>query len=384
MPVLFKEISQDLGLSLVAVGTIWGADPLAGIFVGLPSGLLVDRFGPKKTLTMICILGGIFAFCRGLSFDFLSMAAFMFLFGSMCAMSPTIVIKTVAVWTERARLGFLNALIFASWSIFSMVASMTSATILSPLLGGWRNVFFLMALPLVVIGLLWLFTGREPKRGEVPIAPSGQVPLGEALSRVIRIKEVWFIGIISLAFWGANNGFLGYLPTYLRNIGWSPAGADGAFTAFNAASLVGIVPMIFLANRLKAHRAMFFFSMIVMVLNLALLPLTDGGGVWAVIIISAFFRSAALPLTTVVLYETRGVGNSYGGTALGLVTSIGMIGGFAAPPLGNSLESLGPGAPFFFWAALVAVSLPLFLFIKKRAEVPAEIEKTGQPVKSSQ
>ena len=39
MPVLFPEISAELGLSMVAIGTIWGMDPLAGVFMGLPGGL---------------------------------------------------------------------------------------------------------------------------------------------------------------------------------------------------------------------------------------------------------------------------------------------------------------------------------------------------------
>ena len=35
MPVLFKEISVDLHLNTFSIGTIWGMDPLAGVFVGL-------------------------------------------------------------------------------------------------------------------------------------------------------------------------------------------------------------------------------------------------------------------------------------------------------------------------------------------------------------
>ena len=44
MPVLFKQIGDDLGLGVVAIGAVWGMDPLAGVFMGLPSGLLADRF----------------------------------------------------------------------------------------------------------------------------------------------------------------------------------------------------------------------------------------------------------------------------------------------------------------------------------------------------
>lgn len=47
LPVLFKEISEDLNLSLVQVGMLWGMIPLAGLFVVLIGGLLGDRFGGK-------------------------------------------------------------------------------------------------------------------------------------------------------------------------------------------------------------------------------------------------------------------------------------------------------------------------------------------------
>jgi nitrate/nitrite transporter NarK len=64
MPVLFKEISLDLNLSLVSVGTIWGMDPLAGVLIAIPGGLLVDRFGIKRTLAVICILAGLLGALR--------------------------------------------------------------------------------------------------------------------------------------------------------------------------------------------------------------------------------------------------------------------------------------------------------------------------------
>jgi len=38
MPVLFKEITDDLGLSLVQVGTIWGIGPLSRFDRGQYSG----------------------------------------------------------------------------------------------------------------------------------------------------------------------------------------------------------------------------------------------------------------------------------------------------------------------------------------------------------
>jgi NNP family nitrate/nitrite transporter-like MFS transporter len=366
MPVLFKEISSNLNLDLLSVGAIWGADPVAGVFIGLPGGLLADRFGIKRTLTVVCILSGIFCALRGFSANFAMLAVTTFVFGIMAAMAPSIVPKTTAVWFSRKQLGLTNALLQVAFSVGAMFATMTSATILSPFLGGWRNVLFLLGAPAVVIGLLWLFTGREPHKDEVQNAEVAAVPLRQALSKVIRIKEVWIYGFIALTLWGANMGLNGYLPLYLRDSGWSPAAADGAITVLMASSLVGVIPMVLLANRLKAQREFFLFSMIVMIISLILIPILVGSAaVWPLLITGSFLRSAMPALMNTLIFEIKGVGGTYGGTAIGLASSIGMAGATFAPPAGNSLSVFGLGVPFFFWAALAAISLPAFLVLKR-------------------
>jgi predicted MFS family arabinose efflux permease len=365
MPVLFKQISTDLNLNVVALGTIWGLDPLAGIFVGLPGGLLVDRFGMKRTMTAICVLAGVFCALRGWSVNFASMAIATFLFGTMAAVLPGIVPKTTAVWFKKEQLGLTNALIFISQSIFAMVATQTSATVLSPLLGGWRNVLFLLSVPAVIIGILWYFTGREPERKDVEINKTFQVPFRQSLSRVFHIKEIWIIGLITLLLWGGISGFLGYLPLYLRNIGWEPIEADTVLTVVNGAFLAGNIPMALLASRFTGYKMMLFIGISVTIISLGLLPVVNSTTIWPLIIISNFLRSGAAVATNVLIFEMRGVGSTYGGTAMGLVNSIGMVGAFIAPPIGNSFANISPSMPFLFWAGLVALSLPLFIFLRK-------------------
>ena len=306
----------------------------------------------------------------GASANFITMAASMFLFGLMAASAPSIVPKVTAEWFSGKRLGLANALISVAFFIGSMAATMFSATLLSPALGGWRNVMFLYGAPAVALGLLWLFTAREPDKIENPELLTAKIPFRQAISHVIRIKEVWLIGLVTMTTWGPSLGLIGYLPLYLEKIGWTPASASGAITALNAVFSIGSIPMVLLSDKLKSRKGVLILSAVALAGGLVLLPLVNTMGIWLVIIISGFLRSGAGSLLNVMIIETKGVGGAYGGTAIGLASTISMVGCFLAPPLGNSLANIDAGLPFIFWAALAAAGIPLLFIIKSKTSHP--------------
>jgi NNP family nitrate/nitrite transporter-like MFS transporter len=364
--VLFKEISVDLNLNLVQLGTIFGMDPLAGVFVGLIAGLLVDRFGAKNTLTVVCLLAGVFGALRGLSIDFFSMAATMFIFGLMVAMIPNIVPKVTAVWFSGRYLGVTNAIIQVAFSLGSMVGTMFSATVFSPLLGGWRNVLFMYGAPAVLISLLWFTTGREPNKNELQVNTASGVPFRQALSQVMRIKEVWIIGLIFMSQSGAMLGMFAYLPLYLREIGWPPASADSALTIVIGLSCITAVPIVLLSDRLGSRKWVFIAATIIASVTMGSLALAQGTGVWILLILSGLVRSIPLALFNTIIVEVKGVGSTYAGTAIGLANTISWLGAFFLPALGNSFAAINPGLPFAFWGFLCVISLAGFLFLREQ------------------
>jgi sugar phosphate permease len=365
MPVLFKQISDDIGLSVTEIGTIWGMDPLAGVFIGLPGGLLADRFGVRRTMVAICILAGVFGALRGISVNFISMAAMMFLFGLMVAAAPSVIPKVTAEWFGGRQLGMASAMLSIAGGVGAMAATMFSATALSPLLGGWRWVMVFYGAPSAVLGLLWWST-REPDSSELPDTVTSAIPFKEAFSRVVRIKEVWIIGLMTLFIWGASMGLLGYLPWYLRDIGWTPDSADGVITVFSGVSAIGVIPMVLLSDKIGSRKIVVLIGILTLVVSLALIPLVGTTGVWLLVIVCGFLRSGASALVNVMIFEIKGVGSTYGGTATGLASTIAMAGAFVAPPLGNSLAESNPGYPFFLWAGMAALSLPFVFFTKNR------------------
>lgn len=365
LPVLFKEISVELDLNLIQIGTVWGMIPLAGIFVVLIGGLLGDRFGVKRTLSTLCFLAGLAGALRGLSGSFISLATTMFLFGILNASIPINVHKVASIWFPGRHLGLANGILSLGMGLGLTAGAMISATILSPLLGGWRNVLLLYGVISIGISILWLLTRSELGQVESPSGYAGTVLFRQALSRVVRIRGVWFLGLIMLGQMACTTGMIGYLPLYLRGIGWTAASADGALAASNSASMMVAIPMVLLSDKLGSRKTILLAAMLITAIGVGLLSVVGGAMVWVSVIIASIARDGFMAVNITMITETEGVGAAYAGTALGLAMTLSRVGGIISPPVGNSLADINPGLPFIFWAALAATALFGFHFVKE-------------------
>ncbi len=365
MPVLFKEISEELGLSLVQIGTVWGMVSLAGVFTGLLGGLVSDRFGTKRMLIFSCLLAGITGALRGTSAGVVSLALTVVLFGLITTTIPMIVYKTCGAWFSRRQLGLANGAVSMGMALGFMVGSMVSATFLSPLLGGWRNVLYFYGAISILISFLWFLTRGEPAQAEVSSGQAGTVFFRQAWSRIIRSKKMWLLGLMYMGVSGCYIGVFGYLPLYLREVGWSAAGADGALAALHGCSMIGAIPVALLSDRLGRRKPVLVVATIMAAIGVCLLAVADGALIWVAVLIAGIVRDGYVGVFTSMIIETEEVGAMYTGTAIGLIFTISRAGGVLAPTAGNSLASIGLNVPFIFWASLVALSLVGLCFFKE-------------------
>ena len=374
LPVLFGEISRDLELSKIQVGIVWGMDPLAGVFVGLAGGLFVDRFGLARTLAAISILSGLLGALRGLSTSFTGLAAIMFIFGLPVAMMPTVVPKAAAIWFFGRRLAFANSILVVGLTFGAVMATMVSATFLSPLLGGWRYVLFLYGVPPLIVGLIWAIVAKV-ERDSKSLAPTTVLSFRRALSHVAANRQVWILGVIMMGQMAAFVGLTGYLPLHLREIGLTPLKADGMMTLFTGTTAIAAIPMGILSDRIESRTRFLVPLCFMMSASLCLIPFSNGFLLWGLIALNGTFRGGIFPVLLSLFVETEGIEGKYAGTAIGIGMTLGMIGSFIAAPLGNGLAYMHSALPFIFWAALSAVVLFGFFFVRETAR--------GKPVVSS-
>lgn len=362
MPVLFKEISDDLGLGLVQIGTIWGMGFLPGIIMGMIGGGLGDRYGTKRILRLFCFFAGIGCALRGFSNGFYSLAATNLLYGLLFPAIPMNVHKTCGLWFSKRQLGLANGIVSMGMALGFVVASMISATVMSPFLGGWKNVLFFYGAVSMVVGMFWHLAHPAPEKDDATTPTTTRVSLKSVIIRVSRIRNVWFLGIAILGFGGCAQGMLGYLPLYLREIGWSGILADNALGTFHGISMVAVIPIALLSDRLGSRKKILIPAALMMTIGTGLLSLVDGILVWVAVIVAGIIRDGFMAVFMTMIIETKGIGSVYAGTGIGLVMIFSGLSSMASPPIGNSLAHIHPGLPFVFWAGLGMVgSLSLFL-----------------------
>jgi MFS family permease len=377
MPVLFKEISVELGFNLVQIGFIWGMTGLPYMVGSFAAGLASDKYGATRTLGVACLLVGIAGALRGVADGFFSLSAFMFLFGLFSIPLGMATHKAAGQWFPGHQLGLANGILATGMGVGNAVGAMISATVLSPWLGGWRNLMFVYGAVGIAVGFLWLKARQGPGAGTA--SPSAQtVPFRQALSRVIRLRSVWLLALLVLFICGYNSGLVGYLPLYLRSIGWSPVSADGALAAYTAASVVGAIPMSLLSDRVGSRKAVLYPAILAIIISVSLLSAFRGPVVWFSAIVAGSVQEAFWAISITLTMETGGVGAVYAGTAMGLTMTFSGIGGFFSPPIGNRLAEINPSLAFIFWLALAVAALLIIRFVKETGWKKTEIHPGGK------
>jgi cyanate permease len=352
LPVLFKEISHELNLSLVQIGIIWGITALPGIITGLFGGAIVDRFGPKRVIIAAVILVGLSGALRGFSNSFEALLFTVILSGFIPPIINMSGMKNCSLWFPNRQLGLANGVLAMGMALGFLLGSFLSSTVLSPWLGGWRNVLFFYGGLAVLLSIPWLFTSEVRVSHPAAASPSTNT-LVHSLGSVLKIKDIWLLGLGLSGIGACVQAVIGYLPLYLRGLGWPGISADGALSSFHLVSLIFVLPIALLSDRVRSRKRLALIMAAMTITGVGLLSVSGNPIIiWSAVVIAGMVRDGFMSVFMTMLMETDGVGSRYAGTASGMMMVFGMLGGMFASPIGNSLAAASPALPFIFWATI--------------------------------
>lgn len=143
------EMAHDLGIGDLGFGLVFGAFALGYAVFMVPCGLLADRWGPRKSLTLSVFFWSLFTLCTGLATGISVLIGIRFLFGLAEAGVYPQAARALHNWTlarERGlALGLLN-MGSRLGAAFGLLAAPVCVTWL-----GWRESFTFLG----IIGVIW-------------------------------------------------------------------------------------------------------------------------------------------------------------------------------------------------------------------------------------
>lgn len=221
-------IMKELHLTKVQMGIAFTAFVAPYAMFQVPTGMLGDKFGPRKVLAAIVFLWSIFTGFTALAWNLGSLVVIRLLFGLCEAGAFPNATRAFSHWLPTTERAFASGITHSSARIAGGLTPVIVVAIMAH--WGWRWAFVAFAAFGILWSLFWFFWYRDTPRefnrrwggvndAELTLINDGKqapkvtrsVPFGQ----LIQSKNLWFLGMsnfmYSFAFWI----YLAWLPTYL-------------------------------------------------------------------------------------------------------------------------------------------------------------------------
>jgi len=371
----------------------WGA----GIFfIGyclfeVPSNLLLEKIGARKTLLRIMLCWGVTAAAGAFVREPAEFYVIRFLLGVFEAGFFPGVILYLTYWFPSARRARVIA-IFASAALMAgVVAGPLCGATLKYLnnygaLSGWQWLLVLQGLPAAVLGIVaWFYLDDKPQdarwlssfeqqmveqdleRDEAALngaanqaedadddeaAPSAFATIWSLL----RAPSIALLALANLLLMGASYALVFWSPTLMQRWGAGSHMQLGLLAVIpNLAGVIGMILIGYDSDRRRERRGHFIACMVLAAGGLGLAIAADNRLTWSLagLTLASMGIAAASPLLISIV--TGMLNRRRAATGIALIGSFGLLGGAFGPPLSERLLAWGDSAAML--AALIVLYL---------------------------
>jgi MFS family permease len=341
--------AHDLGASRFEVGALFSVATLAGAVLSLPSGLLVDRFGPRTLLIASLLLSGVSQLATAATTTVAPLFIWQLVGGLAGGMQQSALFSAVTESVSGSRLGRAMG-----W----LTLSMQTGFFLGPSLAGialkWIDVRTDIAVTTVLVALA--IPGAIAASGTRQHEGRG-LSLREPLRALVKQRAFLpvTVGLIAMTLvWGTVGAFL---PVFGKEALGLPSAQVGYLLALQAV-VNGISRPIggMIVDRTRQRWPIVFAGVVVWASAAAVIGhLTGFVGPAIVLVIATPFMAVAFVAIGVVFGDLSA--GSTRGVTMGIYGTI-LFAGFAAGPLvfGPIVQTYGYAAGFSA-CAVVAVAL---------------------------
>jgi NNP family nitrate/nitrite transporter-like MFS transporter len=355
--VLGVSIKRELGLSSIQFTWLVSIAVLSGSLLRLPFGVITDRIGGRRMMTLTLLLTAIPSYLVARAHSFGDVLLYTFLFG-IAGNAFAVGIAWNAAWFDRERQGLALGT-FGAGNVGASATKLIGPALIALVPAfGWRFVPMLYAGLLVLMAAaVWLFT---PSVDRMPGAGRSMA----SLLLPLREVRVWRFGLYYVLVFGAYVALSLWLPNYYAVVYGLPLSKAALLTALFIfpASLLRPVGG-WLSDRYGA-RAVTYSVFIAMLVACVPLALPQGAfglrlGLWPFFaLVEIFGIGMGLGKASIYKYIPEYFPKDVGLVG-GLVGTLGALGGFFLPLAFGYIDAWSGRPESCFWVmfALVLWSL---------------------------
>ena len=265
-PVLLVE----LGINKATMGLLISAFSLVYGLMQIPSGMLTDILGPRKTILSFTALTviGVFLFWLSYRLELLFVAQLMI--GVGCSVFYINAVNIIGRWFPADRKATAIGILSASSGLGNFTSYM-GFPLANAMFGGWRNLYFLVVVVLVVNYAMNFFILKNGPDGNGVTRKTGSKLLatfGEALRD--RRLYPFILGYVLLSF---SWVFMTWMPQFLiETKGFTYIEAGIISSVGTIAGIPGCIAMGLISDRLRRRKLplVLFSSLYVLLLAIFL------------------------------------------------------------------------------------------------------------------
>ncbi|MGP8245732.1 MAG: MFS transporter [Bryobacteraceae bacterium] len=221
-------IMKELNLTKVQMGIAFTAFVFPYAVFQLPVGMLGDKYGPRKVLSLIVLLWSVFTGATALAWNLASLVVIRFCFGIGEAGAFPNATRAFSHWMPTTERAFAGGITHAAARVASGLTPVIVVAIM--VRWGWRSAFVIFSMIGILWSVFWFVWYRDTpakfnerwggiNQAEIDLINGGVKPSQKVptlpFTQLIKSKNLWFLGLsnfmYSFAFWI----YLAWLPTYL-------------------------------------------------------------------------------------------------------------------------------------------------------------------------
>lgn len=368
MPGAFSGLGDELSVGLPELAL------LISFFVGgyavmhVPAGFLAVRFGLRRTMVAGLALEGVFTALAGLAPDYPTLLVLRLLAGVAASVYAGIAIAATSVWFREHEHAFALGVVSASFSIGVAVGLYLWAEVIGAV--GWRAGLVTAGAVAVVAAVLVGAVYRVP--GGVDTLSGLRLSLGE-IRAVLGNRALWRYGMAFFVGYGGYFAVAQLVGTYAIDRHYSPTVASVAALMAGVAGLPGSLVAGWFSDRSGRRRSWFVSFLVLQAVGTALIPFVGEQALWAPAFLVGFGFNGCFAIWQTIPAEEAGVAPEHVGTAIGLMLTVGGVGGFVVP---WAVGLVVPGHGYTTAWTMVAIGTlaclcALLTFVRRPAAVPA-------------